>query len=158
MKLQEKNHTRKIDPCFFEAKKKEMSSQILKLQQCMNQIITSANEKYIKLGFDLSVQIALSKEFPVLCLLELEGCASPVTFHCDILDKKKADIKFFLSTSNKEPNAKNCMRSVERLQVFKFCTEGNQHNFAANDVLYLSLYSVLGCTVNIKARKPNEVT
>ena len=121
----------------------------------MKHIVASADERYTGLEFDVGAQIALSKEIPVLCRVELEGCASPVTFHCNILDKKNADIKIFLSTQNKEPSENNCMRSVERLQLFKFYAEDKKPKFAATDVLYLSLLSILGCTVSIMASKPD---
>ena len=123
----------------------------------MKQIVASADERYTDLEFDKNHQIALSTETPVICKLELDGCESPLTFNCNITDVKNADLKIFLSTQHKEPTEKNCMRKVDRLKLFKFYADKKRPNFTDDDVLYLTLFSVLGCTITIRASKPVKV-
>ena len=46
------------------------------------------------------------------------------------------------------------MRKVDRLKLFKFYADKKKPNFTDDDVLYLTLFSVLGCTITIRATKP----
>ena len=59
----------------------------------------------------------------MLCKVDLEGCYSPLTFHCSIVDTKNADLRIYLSTWHREPSEGHCMRKVERLKLFKFYQE-----------------------------------
>ena len=93
---------------------------------------------------------------PVLCKLALEGCDSPLTFYCNITDVKNADLKIFLSTQHKEPNAKACQRIVDRKRLFKFHAPNKRSVFGEEDVCYFSLLSVIGCTITIRAKRPEK--
>ena len=99
----------------------------------------------------------LSSETPVMCQLELEGCESPLIFNCSIIDTKNADLKIFMSTLHKEPNEKNNMKLVDRKKYFKFYALNRKPKFGENDMLFLTMYSVMGCTIQIKASKNEQI-
>ena len=117
------NNTMKIDHRMFEKKKLELKKEMMRLQQNMKCIVTSAEDRYTNLQFDNTHQFVVSPDNAVLCKLETEGCYSPLTFFCNILDVKNADLTIFMSTLHREPNQDNHMRKVERLKTFKFYQE-----------------------------------
>ena len=51
---------------------------------------------------------------------------------------------------HKEPSEKNNMKAVDRKSLFKFHAYNRKPKFSENDILYLTLYSVMGCTIQIK--------
>ena len=104
----------------FERKKLDLKREMLRLQQNMKSIVTSAEDRYTKLAFDQAQQLVITPDNALMCKIELEGCYSPLVFHCSILDTKNADLTIYLSTSHREPNASNCSRKVERLKTFRF--------------------------------------
>ena len=71
-------------------------------------------------------------------------------------DTKRADLTMYLSTQCREPNKDNFMRKVERLKKFKFYQETKRIHFKDDEVLYLSIESKIGCTITLRATKPEE--
>ena len=93
----------------------------------------------------------------VLCKVNLDGCYSPLTFHCNIVDTKNADLKIFLSTLHREPNQNHFMRKVDRLKLFKFYQEKKRVRFNDDEICYLNIESNIGCTVTMKATHPSDI-
>ena len=71
-------------------------------------------------------------------------------------DTKRADLTIYLSTQSREPNKDNYMRKVERLKKFKFYQETKRIHFKDDEVLYLTIESKIGCTITIRATKPED--
>ena len=115
----------------------------------MKFVVASADDRYTNLSFDGHRRFVINPGNPVLCRLKLNGCETPVTFDCQILDIKHADLKIYLSTEHREPDEKNNMRKVERLKVFKFHSE-KKNKFGEDDVLYMSMVSSVGCTISLR--------
>ena len=117
----------------------------------MKQIVTTKEERYIDLAFNSFTDVVLVEDTEMHCKLNLLGAESPVTFTCDIVDNSKADLRMYLSTENPEPSEKKCMRVVERMRVFKFFAKKKQRFFHEDDICYVMMHSVVGCSLRIKA-------
>lgn len=74
----------------------------------MKQIVTTKEERYIELKFKEWTTVVVVEETDMLFRLNLLGAESPVTFTVDVTEKKKADLKMYLSTEELEPDEKNC--------------------------------------------------
>ena len=92
----------------FDAKKNEVTKELIKLQQRMKQIVTTKDERYIELRWFEWTKVVLVESTDMYLKINLLGAQSPVTFNCMILDNMKADLKLYLSTDHKEPSEKKC--------------------------------------------------
>ena len=63
----------------------------------------------------------------------------------------------YLSTIHKEPSEKNNMKMVDRKKLFKFHAANRKPKFHENDILYLTLFSLVGCTIQINVLRNEEV-
>ena len=89
----------------------------------MKAIVASADDRYTDMSFDTPKNLVINPGNTVLCKIKLHGCFSPLTFHCDIIDIKNADLKIYLDTNHREPDENNHMRKVDRLKLFYFYQE-----------------------------------
>ena len=64
----------------------------------MRQIVTSKNDKYIEMRFYEFTTVVVVEDTNTMLKLCLLGAESPVTFTCEIIDNKDADLKIYLST------------------------------------------------------------
>ena len=109
-----------LDNKTFENNKIALKNEILQLQQNMKAIVASADDRYTDMSFDTPQNLVINPGNTVLCKIKLRGCFSPLTFHCDIIDIKNADLKIYLDTNHREPDENNHMRKVDRLKLFYF--------------------------------------
>ena len=116
----------------------------------MKQIVTAKEDRYIELQWFQFTKVVVVEETPMLCKLDLLGAESPVTFKVEIIDNSKADLMMYLSTECKEPNEKKNDRAVERMATFKFTAKKKALFFGDDDVCYITLESIVGCTVRIR--------
>lgn len=135
----------------FEVKKNEVIKEIIKLQQTMKHIVTTKKDRYIDLKFFEYTKVVLVEDAHTLLKLDLLGAESPVTFTCEITENQKADLRIYLSTECTEPCEKDCQREVERMRVFKFHAPRKQRYFELNDICYIMMHSIVGCSVRITA-------
>lgn len=113
--------------------------------------MTTKEERYIELQWYQFVKVVVVEDSEMLLKLDLLGAESPVTFNVEILDNTKADLKMYLSTETTEPNEKKNQRAVERMATFKFTAKKKALFFEDDDICYIMMHSIVGCTVRIKA-------
>jgi len=111
--------------------------------------VSTKEERYIELGFNKFTKVVLVEETEMLLKLDLLGAESPVLFNVEITDNTKADLKMYLSTECNEPNEKNNQKAVDRMKSFKFTANKKAQYFHEDDICYIMMFSVLGCTVKI---------
>ena len=107
----------------------------------MKQIVTTKEEKYIELSFNLFTKVVVLEDSEMLFKLNLLGAESPVTFEVEITENDKADLQMFLSTENKEPNEMKNQKHVERMRKFKFNARNKAHYFEIEETCYIMMKS-----------------